>query len=348
MKKDHPVEPETHDLKALPSRPPIAKPAIESGFEYGRVARHLMMSGQIESIDPRTSSDICDNTADLTISRKSFIAQADFHTGRARDAAGKLGVSDPLKSIFALSSKLIGSIKNGAAHNGMESGMLAISVEEAAILLEQGNHPRRLVRDMARFSARTTDSVVLASRALGFDGVISTMALKNDYSLPLAARDLKRIGAIDPLDPRLHPNVAVQANASNQLPTGEFLKHMKSGLWSDMDRLSKMGDSPFSRASILKDTAILVEQQADRGGSTEANKNGRYALFMETMARIGEKMAVNLVVGGKDPDRSKSTALLGYTASAVERSRIYTSRERVAQRDATRNTVASRGRGRMM
>jgi hypothetical protein len=320
---------------------------MENGFEFGKVTQNLLKSGHIHPDDPRLLSDICSPNTHLSVGRKSFIAQAEFHLDRAREVSGKIGARDPLQSRFALSSKLIGSLKSGASHTGMEAGFIAVGMEETALLLWKRGHSDKIVGGMIRFSARATDRVILSQRSNEFDGLVSTMALKNDYSMPSAAHDLIRLGLVEPNDPRLDPKIINCANMANQLQTGDFLAGMKSHNWSDMSLLSKI-DDPFSQSSIIKDTALLLEQQCAPHKNSETAKHKKQADFMATMGRISERMAVNLSWGGQDPTMARSSFLLGNSVSAVERSRIYAMRARNSEKDKQDKNRSSQNRDRMM
>jgi hypothetical protein len=301
----------------------VCRLAAQSGTDYSTAAAFLVENGQIAPDDGRLSPAVMDPTAPVCMTRRAFLSQSKYFHEQIRELADqRLEISRPLKGIVGLQKKLLQAASQTSDRSGMEVASLAMTFEQSGCVI--GNTPgsARLSRRLFELAARTTDRVILTDRARSFNGLVSEMATANRSTFHSGAKDLLRLGMLDPDDPRVQ-NSAPISTAMKSMNGDEFIRHIQSQILTGMSYIKHCDIDTFSPRSIKEDANRLP--YGDHPSSQlELDKRDRD--IMLGVSRLGERLAMNLHHSKNQMVGSHIESTLSTVKSCVQRSNVYANR----------------------
>lgn len=301
----------------------VCRLAAQSGTDYSTAAAFLVENRQIAPDDGRLSPAVMDPTAPVCMTRRAFLSQSQYFHEQIRELANqRLEISRPLKGIVGLQKKLLQAASQTSDHSGMEVASLAMTFEQSGCVI--GNTPgsARLSRRLFELAARTTDRVILTDRARPFNGLVSEMAIANRSTFHSGAKDLLRLGMLDPDDPRVQIGAPIPT-AIKSMNGEDFIRHIQSQIVTGMGYITHCGIDTFSPRSIKEDANRLPFGDHP---SSQFELDKRDQDIMAGVSRLGERLAMNLHHSKNKAVGSHIDSTLSTVKSCVHRSNVYGNR----------------------
>jgi hypothetical protein len=296
--------------------------ARENGVTYYVAASYLKTQGALTEDDPRLGAAVMRDDDIVASTAKGFGARVTHLQEALKGIAADAATKRKIKSLLATQKKVCGEDPSKISPNGDQAAQVALCMEKAAMLIPQSGH-EDLVTGCLSFAATTTDRCVYEMRHKGFDGLVAPLAYRHQTSVSDMAKELVRAGKIPADDPRATA-VPQRNGRSGDLMTKPFMDYVKSSLASSVIKARSIENATFGRRAIFNEVAEM--KVLPKASSKASGGDDRARDFMLTIAKINERVAMNVHLSGGDPATVSSTLELADSAS--RRAMVYDMRSK--------------------